>query len=197
MLSQWTNFSIQQISVQHLNIWEPTGGSDSKESACNARDLGSIPELGKIPWEGHSYPLQYSCLENSIDRGAWWASVHGSQRIRHDWTPNTFTKYLTNSCVRHWWQWAEHRVCPSGEAGTGQVVLVEVPVSERSEMSAGEKNLRTASWRRWDLSQNPPQAFVNSASPSNLLWRALKTREEELENLLEGFWKPERPAQIS
>ena len=128
MLSQWTNFSIQQISVQHLNIWEPTGGSDSKESACNARDLGSIPELGQIPWEGHSYPLQYSCLENSIDRGAWWASVHGSQRIRHDWVPNTFTKYLTNSCVRHWWQWAEHRVCPSGEAGTGRVVLVEVSV---------------------------------------------------------------------
>ena len=53
------------------------GGSDSKESACNAGDQGSIPELGRSPGEKNSYPLQYACLENSIDRGAWWATVHG------------------------------------------------------------------------------------------------------------------------
>ena len=47
-----------------------TGGSDSKESACNVGDLGSVPGLGRSPGEGHSYPLQYSCLENSMDRGA-------------------------------------------------------------------------------------------------------------------------------
>ena len=45
--------------------------------ACNARDLGSIPELGKSPGEGKGYPLQYSGLENSTDRGAWWAAFHG------------------------------------------------------------------------------------------------------------------------
>ena len=53
------------------------GGSDSKETACNARDLGSIPGLGRSPGEGNSKPLQYYCLENSMDRGAWWATVLG------------------------------------------------------------------------------------------------------------------------
>ena len=52
------------------------GGSDGKESACNAGDLGSIPGLGRSPEEGNGNPLQYSCLENSMDRGAWWATVH-------------------------------------------------------------------------------------------------------------------------
>ena len=45
------------------------GGSDDKETACNAGDLGSIPGLGRSPGEGNGYPLQYSCLENSMDRG--------------------------------------------------------------------------------------------------------------------------------
>ena len=53
------------------------GGSDGKESACNAGDLGSIPGLGRSPGEGNGYPLQYSCLENLMDRGAWQAIVHG------------------------------------------------------------------------------------------------------------------------
>ena len=56
------------------------GGSDSKESACDAgalRDLGSIPESIRSPGAGHGYPLQYSCLEDPMDRGAWWATVHG------------------------------------------------------------------------------------------------------------------------
>ena len=51
-------------------------GSDGKESACNAGDPGSIPGLGRSPGEGNSNPLQYSCLENPRDRGAWWSSVH-------------------------------------------------------------------------------------------------------------------------
>ena len=53
------------------------GGSDGKESVCNVGDVGSIPGLGRSPGEGNSYPLQYSGLENSMDRGAWWATVHG------------------------------------------------------------------------------------------------------------------------
>ena len=53
------------------------GGLDNKESACNAGDLGSIPGLGRSPGEGNGYPLQYSCLENPMDRGAWRATVHG------------------------------------------------------------------------------------------------------------------------
>ena len=46
------------------------------ESACNVRDLGSIPQLGRSPGEGSGNPLQYSCLENPMDRGAWQATVH-------------------------------------------------------------------------------------------------------------------------
>ena len=56
---------------------------DSKESACNARgDPGFIPGLGRSPGEGHGNPLQYSCLENPMDRGAWWAIVHGVTKSR-------------------------------------------------------------------------------------------------------------------
>ena len=50
---------------------------DGKESACNAGDLGLIPGSGRSPGEGNGYPLQCSCLENPMDRGAWWATVHG------------------------------------------------------------------------------------------------------------------------
>ena len=53
-------------------------GSDGKDSACNVGDLGSIPGSGRFPGRGHGNPLQYSCLENPMDRGAWWATVHGS-----------------------------------------------------------------------------------------------------------------------
>ena len=52
-------------------------GSDSKESAGNVGDLGLIPGSGRSLGEGNGNPLQYSCLENSMDRGAWWATVYG------------------------------------------------------------------------------------------------------------------------
>ena len=61
------------------------GGSDGKESACNAGDLGSIPGLGRSSGEGNGYPLQDSGLENSMDRGAWQATQSmRSQRVGHD-----------------------------------------------------------------------------------------------------------------
>ena len=53
------------------------GGSGGKESACNEGDLGLIPGLGRSPGGGHGNPLRCSCLENPMDRGAWWATVHG------------------------------------------------------------------------------------------------------------------------
>ena len=53
------------------------GGSDSKESACSAADLGSVPGLGRSSGEGNGYPLHYSCLKNSTNKGAWQATVHG------------------------------------------------------------------------------------------------------------------------
>ena len=58
------------------------GGSDGKEPACNAGDLGSIPGSGRSPGEGLGYPLQYSCLEIPMDRGAWLAAVHGVAKDR-------------------------------------------------------------------------------------------------------------------
>ena len=51
--------------------------SDGKASACNAGDLGLIPVLGRSSGEGNGNPLQYSCLENPMDQGTWWATVHG------------------------------------------------------------------------------------------------------------------------
>ena len=51
--------------------------SDNKESACNVGDPGSIPGLGRSPGEGNGNLLQYSRLENPMDKGAWWATVHG------------------------------------------------------------------------------------------------------------------------
>ena len=65
---------------ERRNIWLLPGfpgGSDSKASACNAGDLGLIPGLGRSPGEGNGNPLQYSCLENPMDGGAWQAIVHG------------------------------------------------------------------------------------------------------------------------
>ena len=59
------------------------GGAEVKASACSVGDLGSIPGSGRSPGEGNGNPLQYSCLENPMDGGAWWAAVHGSQRVRH------------------------------------------------------------------------------------------------------------------
>ena len=58
-------------------IWQGfSGGSDTKESACNAGDPGSTPGMGTFPGKGNGYPLNYSCLKNSMDRGIWQA-VHG------------------------------------------------------------------------------------------------------------------------
>ena len=66
------------------------GGSDGKASACNAGDLGSIPGSGRSPEEGNGNPLQYSCLGNSMDGGAWWATVHRVAKSRTRLSDLTF-----------------------------------------------------------------------------------------------------------
>ena len=73
------------ISAFHIRSSVPSffpGSSDGKESACNAEDMGLIPGSERSPGRGHGNPLQYSCLENPMDRGAWWST--GSQRVGHD-----------------------------------------------------------------------------------------------------------------
>ena len=64
---------LEKGKATHSGIlaWRIPGGSDGKESACNAGDLGSVPGLGRSPGEGNGNQLQYSCLENPMDRGAW------------------------------------------------------------------------------------------------------------------------------
>ena len=85
-------FLIRQELTKVIN-WVP-GGSDGKESACNAGDLGLTPGSGRSPGEGSGYPFQYACLENSLDREAWKATFHG---VTKSWT-------LTErpSTAQHW-----------------------------------------------------------------------------------------------
>ena len=76
--------------------------SVGKEATCNAGDPGSIPSLGRSPGEGNGNPLQYSCLENSMDGGAWWTTVHGVAKSRtrlSDFTTFTMPVSSTRVCV--------------------------------------------------------------------------------------------------
>ena len=59
-------------------------GSESKESACSVGNQGLIPGSGRSLGEGNANPLQYSCLENVMDRGTWWVIVQGLQKVGHD-----------------------------------------------------------------------------------------------------------------
>ena len=87
----WPSPAISRVLICWLVYWGLPGGSDSKESACHARDLCLILRLGRFPGEGNSYPLQYSCLENSMDSGAWRARVHGVAESRTRLSAFTFT----------------------------------------------------------------------------------------------------------
>ena len=69
--------------------------SVGKESACNAGDPGSVPGLGRSPGEGNGNPLQYSCLENSMDRGAWQATAHGVERVGCNSVSGVVVRYFT------------------------------------------------------------------------------------------------------
>ena len=75
---QWAGMSLNssdKVLLTHC-------GSDGKESACSAGDLGSVPGSGRVPGEGNGRPLQYSCLENPMNRGAWRATIHGITQNR-------------------------------------------------------------------------------------------------------------------
>ena len=73
--------------------WGFSGGSEGKASARNVGDLGSIPGSGRSPGGGNGNPLQYSCLENPTDGGAWWATVHGVTKSRTRLSNLTFTNF--------------------------------------------------------------------------------------------------------
>ena len=84
--------------MQHIYIGFP-GGSDGKKSACNVGDPSLVPELERSTGGGNGNPLQYSCLENPMDRGAWRATVH---KVRMSWTQahNVETKCCEDFCIR-------------------------------------------------------------------------------------------------
>ena len=127
----------KQVSLGHIfglawtTCFCSPGGSDGKASACNAGDPGSIPGSGRSPGEGNGNPLQQSCLENPMDGGAWWATVHG---VAKGWTRLsnfTFTFKQRKAYTIAWenkkqkqngtncqvfsilMEWAEHRRAPT------------------------------------------------------------------------------------
>ena len=71
---------LEKGEAARSNILGFPGGSEGKESTCHPEALGSIPGLGRSPGGGHGYPLQYSCREKPMDRGAWWSTVHGAAK---------------------------------------------------------------------------------------------------------------------
>ena len=101
----WNIFKKSQNCVRSKHNRGFPGGSEVKVSACNAGDPGSIPGLGRSPGEGNSNPLQYSCLENLVDRGGWQAAVHGvtkSQTWLNDFTsPSLQTLKINERFASH------------------------------------------------------------------------------------------------
>ena len=117
------------------------GGSEDKASACNAGDPGSIPGLGRSPGEGNDNPLQYSCLENPMDRGIWRATVHW---VAKSWTQlSDWTELKINSlfqlCVFHL-----TRDFPGGSDGDSCSAgdLASIPVLGRSPGEGNDNPLQ-------------------------------------------------------
>ena len=84
-------YELQSICMTLMWLfWGFPGGSESKESSCNAGDPDLIPGSRRSPGERNGNPLWYSCLENSMDRETYWLQSKGSQRVGHNWVTNTF-----------------------------------------------------------------------------------------------------------
>ena len=88
------------IPVWGIKIPHATGSSEVKVSACNVGDLGSVPGLGRSPGEGNGNPLQYSCLENPMDRGTWQAPVHRVAKSQTQLSNFTFTFILRSTALK-------------------------------------------------------------------------------------------------
>ena len=117
------------------------GGSDGKESACSAGNLGSITGLGRFPGERNSSPLQYSGLENSMDRGTWQATVHGIAKSH-----TLLSNFHAQSFWKCWWEerWLIFRVSLVG-AEEGSSMWLEPQVQSR-EAGFGWRSCQVMGW---------------------------------------------------
>ena len=151
-MTSWTaarraslSFTISQslLRLMSIELVIPSnhlpGGSDGKEAACNAGDPSSIPGSGRSPGEGYGNPLQYSCLENSMDRGVWTEESGrlqsmGLQRVGHNWVtwlsfqpsyPLSPTSLALNLSQHQIFLWvsSSHQVCKSSGASASASVL--------------------------------------------------------------------------
>ena len=91
------------LATTMLDSFSP-GGSEVKAPACNVGDLGSSPGWGRFPGEGNGNQLQYSCLENPMDRGGWWATVHGVAKSQTRLSDFTFTFNINIHLLHNFWQ---------------------------------------------------------------------------------------------
>ena len=98
----WGYFTPRSLHTYSFLLQSFPGGSDSKASTCNLGDLGSIPESGRSPGEGNGNPLQYSCLENPMDGGAWQSTVHGVSKSQTWLSDFTFTSCHRASLMLQW-----------------------------------------------------------------------------------------------
>ena len=102
-MKQWNLYFMAWFWCFSFTLCSLPCGPVVKVSACNVGDSGSIPGWGRSPRVGNGYPLQYSCLENFMDRGAWWTTVHG---VPKSWTGlscwvSHFTSLVIKSCTVH------------------------------------------------------------------------------------------------
>ena len=96
-MREWSVFSWSVYVSSVMLLCGLPFSSNGKEPTCDAGDQGLIPGLGSSSGEGNGNPLQYSCLENSMDREAWRVQSMGSQKVRHDWVTNTHTHTHTHT----------------------------------------------------------------------------------------------------
>ena len=124
------------------------GGSDSKGPACNAGDLGSIPGSGRSPGGGNGNPLQSSCLGNPMDRGAWWATVHGAQKVGQDGATDAHMSTVSQTATStsapaprwpcgKWCQGSRGHFWALGGGWTGGLHLVGVQVGGKIFLAPG------------------------------------------------------------
>ena len=128
-----------------------------KNLPANSGDTDLIPGLGRYPGGGNGNPLQYSCLENSMDRGAWWATFHGIARVRHDLVTNYHylgqitTRYKANTAVRdclvqtssYWMPTINSVTYVWASPGSGSFLLHKTGVVCISHLGTSKTELRT------------------------------------------------------